>query len=546
MYFNNFPAVKFTHSLAFRLVAMAIGLVLVGSTLRYLLIEATLRDGISEVVYAQQRSMATYVAQDIHTKVLARQNLLEQLSRSVPASAMADPAALQSWLDEQSDSTSLFNLGLAVIASHGQSALAWRPTQPARPTEDFGQHDWFRSALEGRFSVGKPLADPTTGTAAVRMAVPLRDPSQHIVGVLVGTTALGAAGFLDLVERGMVGHTGGMLLVSPRDQLFVTASVPAMRLRPTPAAGINPLHDKAMGGWRGTGTTTNAQGQQELVAVADVPSAGWFLVVRTPTNEVFTAVDTLLGNVLKSSVLASVLLITFLVLLLSRMFRPLVDSAARMRAMARGEVALEPLAVVRHDEVGSMVKSFNELVVQQQLAQQRMSYLAHHDPLTDLPNRLAFQSRMAQSLALAERQKGRLAVLFLDLDGFKLVNDTHGHETGDVLLQQVAHRLRECVRASDMVGRMGGDEFVIVLTDNPDEESAGQIARKVISRIGEPYTIGELVLGISTSIGIALYPDDATTTDQLLAQADSAMYIAKRGGGHSHQVAGDSSNASRF
>lgn len=547
MYFDKFSSVRMTHSLVVRLALVAVALVVVGSAMRYMLIETTLRDGITEVVHAQQLSMATYVADDINAKILARRQLLEQLAAFVPAGAYQEPAALQRWLAAQSAIPALFSLGVVVIPAHGKYALADYPPVPGRLALDFNDRDWFRAALEqGTFSIGKPGIGRASAVAVVNMAVPLRDADQTIVGVLMGVTALSSPGFLDLVEGGVVGTTGGMLLVSPRDRLFVTASSPAMRLQPTPATGVNPLHDQAMTGWRGTGKTTNAQGKEELAAVADIPAAQWFLVARTPSAEVFKSMERLLGSVLVSNIVIGVVVVAFLVFLLSRMFRPLVDSAALMRAMARGDHALEHLAVVRHDEVGSMVKSFNELVVQQQLAQKRMTYLAHHDTLTDLPNRLAFQSSMAQSLALAERQKGRLAVLFLDLDGFKLVNDTYGHETGDLLLQQVAQRLRESVRASDMVGRMGGDEFVILLTDNPDEEAASQIARKVISRIGEPYTIGTLQLGISTSVGIALYPHDATTMDQLLAQADGAMYIAKRGGGHSHQVAGESSNASRF
>jgi diguanylate cyclase (GGDEF)-like protein len=159
---------------------------------------------------------------------------------------------------------------------------------------------------------------------------------------------------------------------------------------------------------------------------------------------------------------------------------------------------------------------------------------------------MAFQANMAQSIALADRQKGSLAVLFMDLDGFKLVNDTHGHDVGDLLLQQVAARLRECVRASDIVGRLGGDEFVLLMTDNPSPKEASQIADKLITRVSEPYIFGNRQMRIGASIGIALFPEDATTADQLLVLADSAMYVAKRGGGKRHHLSGESSNASTY
>jgi diguanylate cyclase (GGDEF)-like protein len=364
------------------------------------------------------------------------------------------------------------------------------------------------------------------------MAVPARDARQHIVAVVMGVTPLAAPGFLDLVETGHVGKTGGLLLISPRDRIFVTSSEARMRLKPLPEPGINPLHDQAMGGWRGTGVTRNANGGEELSAVVSIPSANWFLVVRTPSTEAFQVVNTLLSAVVRNSVWVSVLLVLSLVLLLLYIFRPLKQAAAYMRAMAEGRQALAHLPVVRQDEVGAMVSSFNALVDKLLLSESRMHYLAHHDALTSLPNRMAFQHNLAQSVALADRQLSSLALLFIDLDGFKKVNDSLGHVVGDQLLVQVAARLRGCVRASDMVGRLGGDEFVLLLTDNPNAEQAGHIADKIIGAISKPYDISNAHPVLGASIGIALYPAHAKAADQLLILADTAMYVAKRAGGN--------------
>jgi diguanylate cyclase (GGDEF)-like protein len=547
MHFKNFQSVKYTHSLVIKLIVLAIVLVLSGSVVRYLVIQSTLKSGITEVVNAQQLSMGKYVAEDIDTKIKARKQFLERLSGELPRQALTHPEELRKWLKSNDAIAPLFSFGVAVIAEDGRGAIADFPALPGRSELDFNDRDWFRQARDkGEFAIGKPGTGRAAKVAVVNMAVPIRNDQQKIIGVLMGVTALNSPGFLDLVQKGIIGNSGGMLLISPRDKMFVTASNPAMRLQPTPEVGINLLHDKSMLGWRGTGVTVNAQGEEELVAVTDVPSAQWFLVVRTPSSEAFRTMDKLLSQVMKGGLLVSFLVILFLVVVLAHIFRPLVDSAAQMRDMAKGDTPLAPLPLVRHDEVGAMVKSFNELVIRLLQSQKQMSYLAHHDPLTGLPNRMAFQASMAQSIALAERQKGSLAVLFMDLDGFKLVNDTHGHDIGDLLLQQVATRLRECVRASDIIGRIGGDEFVLLMTDNPSEAEAGQIARKLIARVSEPYTIGNRLLAIGASIGIALYPDDADTADQLLVLADSAMYVAKRGGGQRHHVSGDSSNASTY
>ncbi|TXT37679.1 MAG: PAS/PAC sensor-containing diguanylate cyclase [Comamonadaceae bacterium] len=156
--------------------------------------------------------------------------------------------------------------------------------------------------------------------------------------------------------------------------------------------------------------------------------------------------------------------------------------------------------------------------------------MAHHDALTRLPNRLSFLLRAEQTAALIRRQQGSLALMFIDLDGFKPINDGYGHEVGDQLLQQVAIRLGDSIRAVDMVARFGGDEFVMLLPDMGDREAADRFAEKLIARLSEPYRIGDLEMRIGASIGIAFLPGDAADIESLIVQADAAMYDAKRAG----------------
>jgi diguanylate cyclase (GGDEF)-like protein len=529
---------KYIHSLTFKLIAIGVVLVIAGSAFRYLMLEKTLRAGIEEVVNAQQFSLAQYVAMDVDSKVQARQRALAQVAGDIPQALLRTPATLESWLRAQTSALNLFRGGLVVIEAKGVGAVADYPVVPGRRQLDFNDRDWFAAVRDGAdFSVGKPGIGRALKEAVVNMAVPVRDAQQHTVAVLMGVTPLGVPGFLDLVESGNVGRTGDMLLVSPKQQVFVTSSDASMRLKPLPPPGVNPLHDQAMAGWRGTGTTRNAKGTEELSAVVSIPSANWFLVVRTPSAEAFQVVDALLHAAIQNSIKVSALLVVSLVLLLTYLFRPLKRVAAKMRAMAQGETPLAHLPVVRQDEVGAMVTSFNELVDKLLQSESRMSYLAHHDALTSLPNRMAFQHNLAQSVALADRQQGSLALLFIDLDGFKTINDSFGHDIGDQMLVQAAARLHECVRASDMVGRLGGDEFVVLLTDNPNAEQAALVADKVIGAISKPYQIPGANPVLGASVGIAMYPVHAKTADQLLIVADTAMYVAKRAGGGQHHQA---------
>ncbi|MBI2239376.1 MAG: EAL domain-containing protein [Magnetospirillum gryphiswaldense] len=164
------------------------------------------------------------------------------------------------------------------------------------------------------------------------------------------------------------------------------------------------------------------------------------------------------------------------------------------------------------------------------LAQARLEFMAHHDPLTELPNRVLLRDRVAQSITLAERDKRRVALIFLDLDHFKTVNDSLGHVAGDRLLKDVAGRLRGVMRESDTVARLGGDEFVVVLNLVRDGDSVADVAEKIMKTMSLPLYVDDQEIATSVSMGIALYPDDGEDFDTLLKKADSAMYHAKQGG----------------
>lgn len=170
--------------------------------------------------------------------------------------------------------------------------------------------------------------------------------------------------------------------------------------------------------------------------------------------------------------------------------------------------------------------------------QERDHHLAYHDVLTGLPNRALFLDLERQAVSHARCAGRQLAVLFLDLDKFKPVNDSFGHDIGDRLLMAVAERLRSAVRKSDTVARFGGDEFVILLPDLPDAGVAKALAGKLAQTIARPFVISEKMIHIGASIGIAIYPADSEDSDDLMRKADQAMYLAKKRGGNSFQLPG--------
>jgi len=188
----------------------------------------------------------------------------------------------------------------------------------------------------------------------------------------------------------------------------------------------------------------------------------------------------------------------------------------------------------RHGQVTGAVMVFHDVSAARATAL-RMAYLAQHDSLTDLPNRILFNDRLSEAMALAGRYQRQLAVLFLDVDRFKHVNDSLGHDIGDRLLQSIAQRLLGCVRASDTVSRQGGDEFVILLSELTQAQDAIVSADKILETLRTPHRIDEYDVQVTASIGIVTYPDDGMDCETLLKHADFAMYHAKDSGRDNRQ-----------
>lgn len=200
---------------------------------------------------------------------------------------------------------------------------------------------------------------------------------------------------------------------------------------------------------------------------------------------------------------------------------PLVDVQDALGKSEAVEIKVHEAA----EELVAVNDALNEEIAERDSLEHR----ALHDAVTGLPNVTLFGDRLDNALGQARRHFWRLAVLFLDLDGFKQVNDSHGHDVGDRVLKDVAKRLVDATRGGDSVGRRGGDEFLVLMLEVQDDASAITLAAKLCERISEPFDVDGISVTVGMSIGIAVYPDDATVATDLLKCADTAMYVAKKG-----------------
>jgi diguanylate cyclase (GGDEF)-like protein len=216
-----------------------------------------------------------------------------------------------------------------------------------------------------------------------------------------------------------------------------------------------------------------------------------------------------------------------------------------MRAAARmsnGDLS-ERIYLDTKDELQAVGNAYNKMAIsldkilkERDSQEEEIKFLAYHDALTRLPNRVLFQDRLGQALALAGRTKELVGVMFLDLDRFKAINDTFGHSIGDIMLQTVAERLKSCLRASDTVTRMGGDEFMLILTGLKDMEQITNLAEKLLSVLVKPLKLESIEITVSGSLGISVYPQDGNDQETLIRNADAAMYNAKSLGRNNYQL----------
>ncbi|CAD5198730.1 sensor domain-containing diguanylate cyclase [Pseudomonas sp. FEN] len=514
-----------------RLLVLALCIVTSGAVIRYYVLTDFLREDLGAVAQGQQLALATYVAQDVDTKVIRRRLLIERLAASVPVDLLARPEQLRGWLRDRSPYQALFSSEIIIVNASGKRVAGY-PDQEAPADTDYADRDYIQSGLAGKPFIGRPLEGRESAKPVLPISAPIRNAAGEVEAVLVGMMELAAPGFLDSMLQSRGGTaTGKFQLIFPESRLQIEPSQQGMDVSSIAPPGLNKLQDRAMEGFRGAGITLDAEGKEEVRAMASVPSTGWFIVARLPGREAFATVERIQDFVIRGAVLSTLVFAIIASIGLYFVFRPLFHAAAQADSMTRDELPHTSLPVVRNDEVGHLISAFNRLLFKLHEKQAELERIAHHDTLTGLPNRHQLSGRLRQVLAQAQRKGTMVGLLFMDLDGFKRINDTLGHEAGDEVLRQVAKRFGAVVRETDTLARIGGDEFVVLLSNlgADAEETVGAVATKCIEALSMPFLIAGTACKVGVSIGVALGSGESSA-DALLLTADRVMYQAKKTG----------------
>ena len=614
----------------------------------------------------QQYSSASFAARALNDDFTDRMQGLEAEARKLDAGLILNPMLLKAKLEDWSFLQQQFNGGLFVADASG-TAIAEYPAASGRIGTNYMERDFMVATLkEGRSSVGSPVIGKKLNVPLFVMATPIRDAAGQVVGSLSGVTNLKDANFLDKVTLGQYGKTGGYIVVDPKARLILTATDKSRIMEVLPRLGVSKYVDRNIAGYEGFSVLINARNEEQLASVKQIPAAGWYILLGTPTAEAFAPIRNLQQHLVVITLLLTLLSGWITWWILKRQLSPLVAAASAMEQLSYTQNIPAPLAITSQDEIGKLLGGFNHVIetwtirenalnqgkeklelaasvfthalegifiadshqvivdvnaaftritgftkadclgqavtllnsdrhsadffldqkrsideqgfwlgelwirkrngdvfaavqttsvvrdaegnvqyyvsflsdiTERKEHENQLEHIAHFDSLTNLPNRVLLADRMQQAMVQARRRLTHLAVVYLDLDGFKSINDRHGHDVGDEVLIVMATRMKQALREGDTLARIGGDEFVAMLLDLESQEAAKPLLARLLDAAATLVQLGDVTLKVSASLGVTFYPQaQEIDADQLLRQSDQAMYLAKVAGKNRYQV----------
>jgi diguanylate cyclase (GGDEF)-like protein len=384
---------------------------------------------------------------------------------------------------------------------------------------------------------------------AIMASAPLFDLDNTMIGVIAFELETGHL-FAMLRDSTGLGKTGETLIGKKIGDAVVflnplrhDADATLKRTVKLGATAFTPI-ERAATGMNGTGLAIDYRDREVLAVWRYIPSLKWGIVTKIDAAEAFAAISELRRDMLTAGTLAMVLGIGLSLWLAHSLTRPIRALKEGAKQLGQGNLDYR-VEVSGNDEIGALAGKFNQMAANlKEITESHalINHKANHDPLTGLPNRLLLLDRLEQAVFEYSRENSMFGLMFLDLDGFKGVNDAYGHDVGDILLKQVADRLCWCVRQIDTVARIGGDEFVIILLKIKESDNIAAVARKILATIQEDFTIAGVTLRIGVSIGASMAPRDGLEPETLMQLADEAMYQAKKAGKNTFRLTAKDEN----
>ncbi|MCC7226128.1 MAG: EAL domain-containing protein [Burkholderiaceae bacterium] len=643
-----------------RLTALMLVILLAGIWIPAWYASSKLRDDYQRLLGEQQYSLASLVAAEVDRELSNSVAILERVALGITPAMISEPERLQMWLGTLPVFQSVFEGGTFMTDSQGR-VLAGVPVALGRRGMDYSDRDYIADVVSaGKPVIGHPRIGGRFRYPALGIGVPVRDASGNVLGVLAGIINLETAAFLRTIEDSRYVRAGNYLLVSRQSRQIVAATEKFRIMESLPEPGVSPVLDSLINGFEGVTQFVNPIGVDVLTAVRQIPTAGWYAAVATPTSQVYAPIRQLQQQILLATILLTVVMCVLLWWTFSRLLRPLEQVADSLSDIAVGTKPLSPLAGGGSDELGRVVRGFNRLLVelgrrQESLAESselyqtvfrtspdaltltrledgrylevndgftrlfgwareevvgktsseldiwynwtdrsaliqkirefgecenheaqfrtrggnvvsttlsakiisirgercmiavthdlsarkealdQIQHIAYTDILTGLPNRRMFMDRLTQAQAACQQTGSLGALIYVDLDEFRMINDALGHEQGDQLLKIIADRLRASMRQGEIASRLGGDEFVVLmenLGNRPDAagEEAMRHAGEILEVLRTQVSLSGSVHERTSSLGVSLFGQVPESPAEPLRRVEMAMYRAKAEG----------------
>ncbi|GGI88358.1 hypothetical protein GCM10007978_27580 [Shewanella hanedai] len=375
--------------------------------------------------------------------------------------------------------------------------------------------------------------EPSNNAPASFIASPVFDKSRRYIGIIAFQMPIIPLNRVMQVTAGM-GETGETYVVGPDllmrsdSRFFLGQSILKTRV------DTISVH-RALAGESGNARIEDYRGISVFSSFAPIDFLGtrWAIIAEIDTDEILTPVYTMNRFLILSGAIIAIVIFFLGYLLAADISLPIVAMTKMMTQLSRNDLSVNISVSERKDEVGKMAKAmevFKNNAIERELLQTKLNHMAHHDTLTGLPTREYVGKQMRDHLRALQAKENKLVVIFADLDNFKNINDTLGHQAGDQLLKEVTVRLSDAIRDEDVIARVGGDEFLIILPHVNDLSAVKHIAHKMIDSLAINFVLQGKICEIGISLGIAVAPDDGTDEAMLINKADKAMYLAKHRG----------------
>jgi diguanylate cyclase (GGDEF)-like protein len=445
----------------------------------------------------------------------------------------ADPEVLRGELDDIVRTSALLDSGMV---TDGQGIV--REVTPIDMTimenVDLSYRDYLQKTLHEKNPTISDVLWGTTGRPVVVISVPILDQQSRVERIVHLSLRLSDNRFLStLFQKIELGSGGYVYLIDRNGRLLSHPDKTRIGEDVTRNEVVQEIINHKRSGYQ---QVTNTRGVLMDASYAYIPEVGWGVVAQVPDEMIYEPLQSFRKHLWKLAAAVFLLLSGVTALYARQIIRPIRKLYIAVDQVAKGNYETDIRNVSSSKEIEELTNRFNEMLYTIRDAREQIQYQAYHDPLTGLPNRILAADRLGQMLAHAQRTRTKVAVLFLNLDRFKGINDSLGHSIGDRLLREVAERIAGCVTENDTVSRIGGDEFLLMIPDVTQVQDVMSVVQEILQVLNVPFHLDQHELFLTASIGISFYPDDGEEIGQLITNADIAMHRAKKQGRNTSQL----------